>query len=105
MLQHQKTSLSQFDELTKELLNIKDVIIKNLEAEMDCLREKVRNLESKILSKSTKTSLSITTEETILKYLVFLAIELEKIEIVPNNKLFVLLIESLPNKNFITGKN
>ena len=68
-------------------------------------KRKIRNLERKLLSKSTKTSLSITAEETILKYLIFLVIELEKIEIVPNNQLFVLLIESLPNKNFITGKN
>ena len=32
--------LSRFDELTKELLNVKDVIIKNLQAQNERLREK-----------------------------------------------------------------
>ena len=40
--------LSRFDELTKELLNVKDVIIKNLQAENERLRGKVCSLESKI---------------------------------------------------------
>ena len=42
--------LSQFDELTKELLNVNNVIIKNLQAEDEHLREKVCSLESKIIS-------------------------------------------------------
>ena len=42
--------LSRFDELTKELLNVKDVIIKNLQAENERLREKVCSLESKVTS-------------------------------------------------------
>ena len=42
--------LSRFDELTKELLNVKDVIIKNLQAENEHLREKVCSLESKVTS-------------------------------------------------------
>ena len=42
--------LSRFDKPTKELLNVKDVIIKNLQAENECLREKVGNLESKVTS-------------------------------------------------------
>ena len=63
--------LSRFDKLTKELLNVKGVIIKNLQAENERLREKVNNLESKVTSKSTKTNFSSTVEETILKYLVF----------------------------------
>ena len=42
--------LSWFDELTKELLNVKDVIIKNLQAEDERLREKVCSLESKVTS-------------------------------------------------------
>ena len=42
--------LSRFDEPTKELLNVKDVFIKNLQAENECLREKVGNLESKVTS-------------------------------------------------------
>lgn len=62
---------SRFDELTKELLNVKDVIIKNLQTENKRLGEKVNNLESKVTSKSTKTNFSSTVEETILKYLVF----------------------------------
>ena len=39
--------LSRFDELSKELLNVKYVIIKNLQAENERLREKVSNLENK----------------------------------------------------------
>lgn len=62
---------SRFDDLTKELLNVKDVIIKNLQTENKRLGEKVNNLESKVTSKSTKTNFSSTVEETILKYLVF----------------------------------
>ena len=42
--------LSRFDELTKELLNVKDVIIKNLSAKNEHLREKVCRLESKVTS-------------------------------------------------------
>ena len=42
--------LSRFDDLTKELLNVKDVIIKNLQAENERLREKVCSLESKVTS-------------------------------------------------------
>ena len=42
--------LSRFDELSKKLLNVKDVIIKNLQAENELLREKVSNLESKVTS-------------------------------------------------------
>lgn len=41
---------SRFDELTKELLNVKDVIIKNLQTENKRLGEKVNNLESKVTS-------------------------------------------------------
>ena len=55
VLQHQKILhiqkqklLSQFNELTKELLNVKDLIIKNLQAENERLREKVRNLDRKV---------------------------------------------------------
>ena len=42
--------LSRFDELTKELLNLKDVIIKNLQAGNERLREKVFSLDSKVTS-------------------------------------------------------
>ena len=42
--------LSRFDELPKELLNVKDVIIKNLQAENERLRDKVSNLENKVVS-------------------------------------------------------
>ena len=42
--------LSRFDKLIKKLLNVKDVIIKNLQAENERLREKVSNLESKVTS-------------------------------------------------------
>ena len=64
--------LSRFDGLTKELLNVKDVIIKNLQAKNELLREKVCSLDSKVTSlEITKTSLSSMAEETVLKYLVF----------------------------------
>ena len=42
--------LSRSDELLKELLNVKDVIIKNLQDENELLREKVSNLENKVTS-------------------------------------------------------
>ena len=42
--------LSRFDGLTKELLNVKDVIIKNLQAKNQLLREKVCSLDSKVTS-------------------------------------------------------
>ena len=42
--------LSRFDGLTKELLNVKDVIIKNLQAKNELLREKVCSLDSKVTS-------------------------------------------------------
>ena len=42
--------LSRFDELSKELLNVKDVIIKNLQVENERLREEVSNLEKKVTS-------------------------------------------------------
>ena len=46
----ENTLLSRFDELSKELLNVKDVIIKNLQVENERLRDKVSNLESKVVS-------------------------------------------------------
>ena len=46
----ENTLLSRFDELSKELLNVKDVIIKNLQVENERLRDKVSNLESKVIS-------------------------------------------------------
>ena len=42
--------LSRFDELTKELLSVKYMITKHLQASNERLREKVRNLESKVTS-------------------------------------------------------
>ena len=42
--------LSCFDGLDKELLNLKDVIIKDLQVENQRLRMKVNNLENKVLS-------------------------------------------------------
>ena len=50
-------SLSRFDNIKKKLLNVKDVIIKNLELENERLREKIRNLENK------GTSLEIKPKE------------------------------------------
>ena len=42
--------LPRFDKLTKQILNVKDVIIKSLQDENERLREKVSYLESKITS-------------------------------------------------------
>ena len=41
---------SRFDGLDNELLNLKDVIIKNLQVEKKRLRKKVNILENKILT-------------------------------------------------------
>ena len=46
----EKKILSRFDGLDKELLNLKDVIIKDLQVENQRLRMKVNNLENKVLS-------------------------------------------------------
>ena len=42
----EKKILSRFDGLNKELLNLKDVIIKGLQLENQRLRMKVKNLEN-----------------------------------------------------------
>ena len=42
--------LSRFDQLDKALLNLKDVIIKDLQVENQRLRMKINNLENKVLS-------------------------------------------------------
>ena len=46
----EKKILSHFDGLNKELLNLKEVIIKDLQVENQCLRMKVNNLENKVMS-------------------------------------------------------
>ena len=46
----EKKILSRFDGLNKELLNLKDVIIKDLQLENQRLRMKVKNLENKVMS-------------------------------------------------------
>ena len=128
---------SRFDELTKELLNVKDVIIKNLQTENKRLGEKVNNLESKVTSlkinqnkleqygrrKNTELSgISDSVEDNCLEkknISVFTSVGIDvkfndiqvchrigKSRISSKKKqLFVLLIESLPNKHFIIGKN
>ena len=40
---------SRFDGLDIELLNLKDVVIKNLQVENECLRKTVNVLENKVL--------------------------------------------------------
>ena len=63
---------SRFDELTKELLNVKDVIIKNLQTENKRLGEKVNNLESKVTSlKINQNKLEQYGRRKILNSLVF----------------------------------
>ena len=46
----EKTLLMRFDGVDKELLNIKDVVIKNLQDENQRLRSKIENLEKKVIS-------------------------------------------------------
>ena len=73
MTKLERKLLSRFDELTKKLLNVRNVIIKNLQAENERLREKVGNLESKVTSlEINQNKLEQYGEKTILKYLVFL---------------------------------
>ena len=45
---------SRFDGLDNELLNVKNVIIKNLRVENECLRKKVNVLENKVLTLESK---------------------------------------------------
>ena len=42
--------LSRFDNLDKEMLNLKDVIIKDLQVENQRLSSKINNLEKKVIS-------------------------------------------------------
>ena len=49
----EKKILSCFDGLDKELFNLKDMIIKDLQAENQHLRMKVNNLENKVVSLET----------------------------------------------------
>ena len=46
----EKTMLMRFDGVDKELLNLKDVVIKSLQIENQRLRSKVDNLEKKVIS-------------------------------------------------------
>ena len=46
----EKKMTSRFDGLDNELLNLKDVIIKNLQVENERLRKKVNVLENKVLT-------------------------------------------------------
>ena len=45
----EKKIFSRFDGLNKEVLNLKDVIIKDLQLENQRLRMKVKNLENKVM--------------------------------------------------------
>ena len=49
ILSLEKKLLSCFDRVDKELLNLKDVIIKNLQIENQHLRSKVNFLENKVI--------------------------------------------------------
>lgn len=50
ILNLEKTMLSRFDGLDKEILNIKDIVIKELQLENQRLRKKVNDLEKKVYS-------------------------------------------------------
>ena len=45
----EKKMTSRFDDLDIELLNLKDVVIKNLQVKNECLRKTVNVLENKVL--------------------------------------------------------
>ena len=47
---------SRFDGLDIELLNLKDVIIKNLQVENECLRKTINVLENKVLTLESEHS-------------------------------------------------
>ena len=49
ILNLEKKLISKFDGLDKEILNLKDVIIKNLQVENQRLRKKVSSLKSKVI--------------------------------------------------------
>ena len=49
ILNLEKKLISKFDSLDKEILNLKDVIIKNLQVENQRLRKKVSSLKSKVI--------------------------------------------------------
>ena len=49
IVNHEKKILSRFDGLNKELLNLKDVIIKDPQVENQHLRMKVHNLVNKVM--------------------------------------------------------
>ena len=49
--------LSRFDELTNQLIDIKDVVIKRLQIENERLREKVHGLEKKVTALETNHNL------------------------------------------------
>ena len=46
----EKKLISRFDGVDKEILNLKDVIITNLQLENQRLRTRVNNLENKVIS-------------------------------------------------------
>ena len=46
----EKKLISRFDGVDKEILNLKDVIIKNLQLENQRLQTRVNNLENKVIS-------------------------------------------------------
>ena len=120
--------MSRFDELTKQWLNVKNVIIENLQAENEHLREKFCSLESIVTSLESNqnkleqygrrnnveaSGIPDSVKDRRKNYFCVyqcwcwhkimtsrLVIELEKAKIV---RFF--LIESLPNKHFIIGKN
>ena len=50
----EKKLISRLDGVDKEILNSKDVIIKNLQVKNQCLRKKVSDLERKVISLETE---------------------------------------------------
>ena len=50
ILKLEKTMLSRFDDLDKEISNIKDIVIKELQLENQRLRKKVSDLQKKVYS-------------------------------------------------------
>ena len=132
----EKNLLSRFDELTKELLNVKDVIIKNLQAENERLREKFCSLEGKVTSLEInqnkpeqygrRNNIEVSgipdsvknncLEKKYISVFTSVGINVKSYDIEAchrigksrnssKKQLSIFLIESLPNKHFIIGKN
>ena len=59
----EKKKLTRFDGLNRELMNIKDVTLKDLQIENQRLRSKINNLEEKVIEILHKIEVNVTTQD------------------------------------------